>query len=71
MVYKRNESKGWCLEELKTFSSPILSMKYIDIIEDGINELVVLTIKGIHILQHDSSYIDKILSDKIKQIEFY
>jgi hypothetical protein len=33
------------------FSSPIISMKYVDLLEDGVNELVVLSMKGVHFLQ--------------------
>jgi hypothetical protein len=51
MLYKRDPDKGWCLEELKMFSSPIISMKYVDLLEDGVNELVVLSMKGVHFLQ--------------------
>jgi hypothetical protein len=70
MLYKRDPDKGWCLEELKMFSSPIISMKYVDLLEDGVNELVVLSMKGVHFLQHDFLHVDKVLSDKIKQLNF-
>ncbi|RZC40634.1 kaptin-like, partial [Asbolus verrucosus] len=65
MLYKRDPDRGWCLEELKLFASPIISMKYVDVIEDGVKELVVLSMKGVHFLQHDFSFVDKALSDKI------
>ncbi|KAJ3647450.1 hypothetical protein Zmor_019328 [Zophobas morio] len=70
MVYKRDPDKGWCLEELKMFASPIISMKYVDLLEDGINELVVLSLRGVHFLQHDFSYVDEVLSEKIKSLNF-
>ncbi|EFA06740.2 KICSTOR complex protein kaptin [Tribolium castaneum] len=70
MLYKRDPDKGWCLEELKMFASPIISMKYVDLIEDGVNELVVLSMKGVHFLQHDFTHVDRVLNEKIKLVNF-
>ncbi|KAF0290993.1 KICSTOR complex protein kaptin [Amphibalanus amphitrite] len=37
-----------------SFSQPLLAVTYVDLIGDGINELVVLTNHGLHVLQHDT-----------------
>lgn len=51
MYYKRDKEKGWCLEEVKKVAAPILALKYIDMRCDGIKDLVVLSMKGVHVLQ--------------------
>ena len=35
----------------RSFSQPIAAMQYLDITGDGLQELVVVTVRGIHILQ--------------------
>lgn len=35
------------------FPNPLLAMSYIDITGDGLKELLILSTKGLHILQHD------------------
>lgn len=45
------ERDSWCLEEVKKFASPILGIKYVDIVGDGVKELVVMSLRGVHILQ--------------------
>ena len=41
----------------RSFKSPLLSVIYLDLTGDGLKELAVLTLKGLHILQvtHSSS----------------
>ncbi|KAG5273583.1 hypothetical protein AALO_G00152970 [Alosa alosa] len=36
----------------RSFKSPLLSVIYLDLTGDGLKELAVLTLKGLHILQH-------------------
>ncbi|TRY57329.1 hypothetical protein DNTS_024927, partial [Danionella cerebrum] len=36
----------------RSFKSPLLSLIYLDLTGDGLKELAVLTVKGLHILQH-------------------
>ncbi|MBN3310492.1 KPTN protein, partial [Amia calva] len=36
----------------RSFQSPLLSINYLDLTGDGLKELVILTLKGLHILQH-------------------
>ncbi|XP_042355211.1 KICSTOR complex protein kaptin isoform X2 [Plectropomus leopardus] len=40
------------LQWRRSFKSPLLSIIYIDLTGDGLRELAVLTLKGLHILQH-------------------
>ncbi|XP_073716628.1 KICSTOR complex protein kaptin isoform X1 [Misgurnus anguillicaudatus] len=39
----------------RSFKSPLLSLIYLDLTGDGLKELAVLTLKGLHILQHSLS----------------
>ncbi|CAH1116569.1 unnamed protein product [Phaedon cochleariae] len=68
MLYEKNKEKGWCLEEIKTFSAPILGIKYIDITGDGVKDLVVLSMRGVHVLQYDLSLLQSILNEKIQNM---
>ncbi|XP_036380976.1 KICSTOR complex protein kaptin [Megalops cyprinoides] len=36
----------------RSFKSPLLSITYLDLTRDGLRELTILTLKGLHILQH-------------------
>uniref|UniRef100_A0A672FSD1 Kaptin (actin binding protein) n=1 Tax=Salarias fasciatus TaxID=181472 RepID=A0A672FSD1_SALFA len=40
------------LQWRRSFKSPVLSIIYLDLTGDGVRELAVLTLKGLHILQH-------------------
>lgn len=39
------------LQWRRSFKSPLLSVIYLDLTGDGLRELAVLTLKGLHILQ--------------------
>lgn len=43
----------WELAARKLFDAPVHSISYMDITNDGIKELIVLTQRGVHILQHN------------------
>ncbi|KAJ8383655.1 hypothetical protein AAFF_G00216260 [Aldrovandia affinis] len=40
------------LQWRRSFKSPLLSITYLDLTGDGLRELAILTLKGLHILQH-------------------
>lgn len=40
------------LQWRRSFKSPLLSIIYLDLTGDGLRELAVLTLKGLHVLQH-------------------
>lgn len=41
----------WELTSRKLFDAPVHSISYMDITNDGLKELIVLTQRGVHILQ--------------------
>ncbi|XP_077267949.1 KICSTOR complex protein kaptin isoform X2 [Temnothorax americanus] len=44
---------AWELTARKLFDAPVHSISYMDITNDGTKELIVLTQRGVHILQHN------------------
>uniref|UniRef100_A0A8C2HWT6 Kaptin (actin binding protein) n=1 Tax=Cyprinus carpio TaxID=7962 RepID=A0A8C2HWT6_CYPCA len=57
LCYKFQEPVGAFEDKLqllwrRSFKSPLLSLIYLDLDGDGLRELAVLTLKGLHILQH-------------------
>ncbi|XP_060519052.1 KICSTOR complex protein kaptin-like [Cylas formicarius] len=61
-------AKNWFLEELKLIAAPVLCIKYIDLTGDGVKDLVVFSVKGIHVLQYDHHYINEQLNKKIDSV---
>ncbi|KAK8763550.1 hypothetical protein V5799_033839 [Amblyomma americanum] len=49
-------------------SHPILSIEYMDLTGDGVCELLVLSTKGLHILQHDLRETTSICIDRMEKI---
>nr|XP_057943095.1 KICSTOR complex protein kaptin isoform X1 [Doryrhamphus excisus] len=53
----------------RSFKSPLLSIIYLDLTGDGLRELAVLTLKGLHILQHSlTSTADLVLERLAKRV---
>ncbi|XP_037073246.1 KICSTOR complex protein kaptin-like [Pollicipes pollicipes] len=48
------QGNTWAQIWRHSFSQPLLGVTYVDLIGDGINELVVLTNHGLQVLQHDT-----------------
>ncbi|CAG9860239.1 unnamed protein product [Phyllotreta striolata] len=68
MVYKRDSEKVWWLEEVKKMTSPILGIKCVDVTGDGVKDLVILSMKGVQVLQYEQGYLQRILNSKIENI---
>ncbi|XP_043494971.1 KICSTOR complex protein kaptin-like isoform X2 [Polistes fuscatus] len=54
----------WELSVRKLFDAPVHSITYMDITNDGMKELIVLTQRGVHILQHNTV----LVKDKWKEM---
>ncbi|KAG7259116.1 hypothetical protein CRUP_015326, partial [Coryphaenoides rupestris] len=53
----------------RSFKSPVLSITYSDLTGDGLKELAILTLKGLHIMQHSlSSTADLVLQRLSKRL---
>lgn len=64
MLYKFKKEAGWCLTALKKIGVPVLGMLNMDVNGDGVRELIVLTMKGVHVFQHNLKDVADILAKK-------
>nr|XP_020469207.1 kaptin [Monopterus albus] len=55
------------LQWRRSFKSPLLSIIYLDLTGDGLRELAVLTLKGLHILQHSLTSTADLVLERLAQ----
>ncbi|KAM8741555.1 KICSTOR complex protein kaptin isoform 2-T2 [Acanthopagrus schlegelii] len=55
------------LQWRRSFKSPLLSIIYLDLTGDGLRELAVLTLKGLHILQHTLTSTAELVLERLAQ----
>ncbi|XP_028278181.1 KICSTOR complex protein kaptin [Parambassis ranga] len=55
------------LQWRQSFKSPLLSILYLDLTGDGLRELAVLTLKGLHILQHSLTSTADLVLERLAQ----
>lgn len=51
------------------FAYPLLGMKSVDITGDGIFETILVSVKGLHVLQHEPDSVVKLLKEKLKRLQ--
>lgn len=66
-IYKFDWEKGFAFLEERRVVSPVLGMKYVDVTGDGMKELIIFTLKGVYIFQHDPRYVDKRIKEKLSR----
>jgi hypothetical protein len=66
LVYKEVAEDNWRLIWTRAFSHPILALKSLDLTGDGVNELAVMTTKGIHVLQHNASSLARVREERLR-----
>lgn len=64
LLYKFKKEKGWCLTDYRKVGVPILGLLNMDVNGDGIRELIVITMKGVHVFQHNLNGVAQILERK-------
>jgi len=52
----------------RSFAYPVLAINYLDITGDGMRELVVLSTKGLHILQHNLEDVANLLTERLERL---
>ncbi|XP_034941933.1 KICSTOR complex protein kaptin-like [Chelonus insularis] len=62
------DNNEWKLTSKRKFDSPVYSMCYLDLTGDGVKELVVLTQRGVYILQHNPSIVSQIWKRRIEKL---
>lgn len=55
LAYKFKEN-AWHLRGVRTIAHPVYAIRYMDVTGDGVNEMVVLSIKGVQILQVSKNF---------------
>ncbi|XP_008330718.1 KICSTOR complex protein kaptin [Cynoglossus semilaevis] len=60
-------SRQFQLQWRRSFTSPLLSINYLDLTGDGVRELAVLTLKGLHILQHSLTCTADVVLERLTQ----
>ncbi|CAL1574010.1 unnamed protein product [Knipowitschia caucasica] len=55
------------LQWRRSFKSPLLSIIYLDLTGDGMKELAVLTLKGLHVLQHSLTCTTALVLQRLSQ----
>lgn len=72
LVYKLEKAQSggysYALHWQQTVSHPVLSVRYLDITGDGVRELLVLSSKGLHILQHDVQEAAQLCIERIRML---
>ncbi|XP_075774103.1 KICSTOR complex protein kaptin [Pelodiscus sinensis] len=58
---------GFQLLWRRSFPSPLLSMEYVDLTGDGLCELAVVCLKGLHVLQHSLTQTAQCLLERLRQ----
>uniref|UniRef100_A0A250Y134 Kaptin n=1 Tax=Castor canadensis TaxID=51338 RepID=A0A250Y134_CASCN len=62
--------RGFCLLWRRSFSSPLLAMAHVDLTRDGLQELAVVSLKGVHILQHSLIQASELVLSRLRhQVE--
>ncbi|XP_004644442.1 KICSTOR complex protein kaptin [Octodon degus] len=62
--------RGFRLLWQRSFSSPLLAMAHVDLTGDGLQELAVVSLKGVHILQHSLSQAAELVLTRLQhQVE--
>jgi hypothetical protein len=52
----------------KDFPHPLQSMAYVDLTGDGLKELLVLTTKGLHVLQHNLQNVTELCHKRVQNL---
>ncbi|XP_030602158.1 KICSTOR complex protein kaptin isoform X2 [Archocentrus centrarchus] len=63
----REQDGQFHLQWRRSFKSPLLSLIYLDLTADGLRELAVLTLKGLHILQHSLTRTADVVLERLTQ----
>ncbi|ESO03568.1 hypothetical protein HELRODRAFT_191874 [Helobdella robusta] len=61
----QSEQLGFKLVEMKDLNEPIMALQPVDLTSDSLKELVVMTLKGVHILQKNLHNVMLILKERL------
>jgi len=69
LVYKQVESgTDWELEWSRSLPAPVLGVRWVDMTGDGLRELVVITSRGVQVLQNQLDMVKEVTLDRLKKL---
>ena len=68
LVYKMGDSEEWELEWSKSLPAPVLGVRWVDMTGDGLRELVVITTKGVQVLQNQLDMVKEVTLERLKKL---
>jgi len=69
LVYKQTEDgTDWELEWSRSLPAPVLGVRWVDMTGDGLRELVVVTSRGVQVLQNQLDLVKEVTLDRLKKL---
>jgi len=69
LVYRQvNSGLEWELELSRSLPAPVLGVKWVDMTGDGLRELVVITTRGVQVLQNQLDLVKEITLKRLKRL---
>jgi len=69
LVYRQStQLHQWELEWSKSLPAPVLGVRWVDMTGDGLRELVVVTSKGVQVLQNQLDMVKDVTLDRLKKL---
>ena len=69
LVYKQVEDgTDWELEWSRSMLAPVVGVRYVDMMGDGLRELVVITDRGVHVLQSQLDWVKDVLLESLRKL---
>jgi len=68
LVYSQTEDQKWELEWQRSLPAPILSLCQVDMTGDGLKELVVVTTRGVQVLQADLASVKEVTLERLRSL---
>ena len=69
LVYKKVENScDWELEWSRSLPAPVLGIRWVDMTGDGLRELVVITTKGVQVLQNQLDTVKEVTLSRLRKL---
>ena len=64
----RHSAQGWRLAWTRSLSAPVLGLRWEDVTGDGVREVVVVTTRGVQVLQSQLDQVKQVTLDRLKTL---
>ena len=64
----RHSDQGWSLAWTRSLSAPVLGLRWEDVTGDGVRELVVVTTRGVQVLQSQLDHVKEVTLERLKKL---